>query len=73
MTDKRDIPIAAYTIKEFCHAHRISPDFYFSLQRRGIGPKAMKIGRRTLISVEAAAQWRRERERTTIRAAKQSV
>jgi hypothetical protein len=25
----------------------------------------MKIGHRSLISVEAAAQWRRDRERTT--------
>jgi hypothetical protein len=71
MASNREIPPAAYTISEFCQAHRISVDFYFNLQRRGLGPKVMRLGRRTLISVEAAAQWRRERERMTAQSDKQ--
>ena len=57
-------PVApmAYSIRQFCEAHNISVDTYFRLQRAGLGPVTMKVGGRTLISVEAAAAWRRERE-----------
>jgi hypothetical protein len=55
-------PIAAYSIHEFCFAHRISVDHYFALQRAKLGPDVMKVGARTLISVEAAARWREQRE-----------
>jgi hypothetical protein len=54
--------LAAYSIEQFCQAHGISIDLYFKLQRQGLGPKTMKAGARTLISVEAAAEWRRARE-----------
>ena len=52
----------AYSIRQFCQAHSISVDTYFRLQRAGLGPVTMKVGGRTLISVEAAAAWRRDRE-----------
>src|SRR5262249_7485403 len=60
----RGPPIApmAYSIRQFCQAHNISVDTYFRMQRTGLGPATMKVGGRTLISVEAAATWRRERE-----------
>jgi hypothetical protein len=57
----RDPPMA-YGIREFCELHRISVDLYFRLRRRGDGPVTMKVGGRTLISMEAAAAWRRSRE-----------
>jgi hypothetical protein len=53
---------AAYSIRAFCAAHQISTAFYFKLQRQGIGPRELRLGARTLISAEAAADWRRERE-----------
>jgi hypothetical protein len=56
------IAVAAYSIPEFCFAHRISVDHYFKLQRLRLGPDVMKAGTRTLISVEAAARWREQRE-----------
>lgn len=55
----------AYSIKQFCEAHDISVYTYFRMQRAGFGPMTMKVGGRTLISVEAAAVWRRERETIT--------
>ncbi|MCA1412686.1 hypothetical protein I6F30_16315 [Bradyrhizobium sp. NBAIM20] len=55
----------AYSIRQFCVAHGISVDTYFRMQRAGFGPVTMKVGGRTLISVEAAAAWRREREADT--------
>jgi hypothetical protein len=55
----------AYSIRQFCEAHNISIDTYFRMQRAASGPVKMKVGGRTLISVEAAAAWRRERETDT--------
>jgi hypothetical protein len=52
----------AFSIGQFCALHAISTDFYFKLQRQGLGPTTMKVGGRTLISQEAAADWRRARE-----------
>ena len=52
----------AYSIRQFCQAHNISVDTYFRMQRAGFGPATMKVGGRTLISIEAAAAWRRDRE-----------
>jgi hypothetical protein len=53
---------AAYSISEFCKSHRISESFYFKLKKQGRGPREMRVGDRVLISLEAAADWRRERE-----------
>jgi hypothetical protein len=63
----RGPPVApmAYSIRQFCQAHSISVDTYFRLQRANGGPATMKVGGRTLISVEAAAAWRRDRELAT--------
>ena len=58
-------PSQAYTIKQFCTAFGISEDFFYKLRRQGEGPRLMKVGTRTLISIAAADQWRREREATT--------
>jgi hypothetical protein len=57
----------AYSIRQFCQAHNISVDTYFRTQRAGLGPVTMKVGTRTLISIEAAAAWRRDRELATQR------
>jgi hypothetical protein len=54
--------LLAFSIRQFCALHGISLDFYFKLARRGLGPRVMWVGARTLISVEAAADWRAERE-----------
>jgi hypothetical protein len=52
----------AYSIQEFCDAHSISRAMFYKLQHGGIAPRVMKVGTRTLISDEAAADWRRDRE-----------
>jgi hypothetical protein len=63
------VALSAYSIEQFCRSHGISIDLYFKIKRQGLGPKTMKVGSRTLISVEAAAAWRREREADTTVAA----
>ncbi|WP_212566890.1 hypothetical protein [Aromatoleum tolulyticum] len=35
---------------------------FYKLMKSGHGPRIMKVGTRTLISVEAAADWRRQME-----------
>jgi len=61
-TTRPPAPAAAYTIDEFCHAYHISHSTYFKMKRDGIGPREMHIGSRILISIEAAAAWRRARD-----------
>ena len=58
-------PSQAYTIRQFCAAFGISEDFFYKLRRQGHGPRLMKVGTRTLISIDAADAWRREREAAT--------
>ena len=55
-------PRLALSIPEFCEAHGISEGFFYKLKKQGGGPREMKVGARTLITFEAAAEWRRARE-----------
>ncbi|MCD9817070.1 transcriptional regulator [Bradyrhizobium japonicum] len=51
------------SIEEFCQAHGFSTALFFKLRKKGQTPRMMKVGKRTLISLEAAAAWR-ERQST---------
>jgi hypothetical protein len=55
-------PPFAFSVAEFCRAHRISQAHYYELKRNGCGPDEMKIGRRRIVSTEAAARWRKAME-----------
>ena len=57
-----EVPRMAFTINEFCAAHRICEAFYYKLRAAGLGPGEMRALRKVTISVEAAAEWRRARE-----------
>lgn len=59
------VPRQCFTVNEFCEAHRISRSHFYDLVRRGAGPRFFKAGLSTLISVEAAAEWRRRLEAET--------
>ena len=52
----------AYTIDTFCERHGLSHSFYYKLKAQGLGPREIKLNSKVLISREAAADWRRERE-----------
>jgi predicted DNA-binding transcriptional regulator AlpA len=52
----------ALSISDFCRQHSISRALFYKALKEGWAPKIMKCGKRTLISVEAAAQWRRAME-----------
>ena len=51
------------TVNEFCQEHALSRAMFYKLLREGRGPKAVKLGRKTLVSGEAAQEWRRQLER----------
>ena len=43
-----------FTQKELCKAARISLSLFYSLKKKGLGPKEAKMGRRRLITFEEA-------------------
>lgn len=53
------------TIEEFCEANRISESMFYKLKRMrpSKAPRTLKVGKRILITPEAEAEWRREREK----------
>ena len=53
---------AAYSVNGFCTAHDISRALFYKAMKDGWGPRTMKCAGRRLISVEAAADWRRKME-----------
>ena len=55
-------PRLTLTIAQFCEAFNISEAFFYKLRKRGQGPREMEVGARRLISIEAAVEWRRQRE-----------
>ena len=54
--------VDAFSVDEFCRRHGISRPMFYKLCRQGHGPRTMKIGVRTLVSVAAAEEWRRQME-----------
>lgn len=57
--------IEVMNVTEFCSRHSISRSLFYKSLREGWGPKIMKAGRRTLVTVEAAREWRSRQELTT--------
>jgi hypothetical protein len=51
-----------FSVSEFCRRNRISVQLFYKLKPLGLMPKTFRLGARVLISREAAAAWRRERE-----------
>jgi predicted DNA-binding transcriptional regulator AlpA len=57
----------AMSLGEFCQRHGISRSSYYLLKKAGEAPRLMQVGDRVLISREAAADWRREREQAQLK------
>lgn len=55
MKDKNKEQI--YTIQDFCKKCSLSEGMYYKLQRQGLAPDRIKIGRRTLITQAAVDKW----------------
>lgn len=52
----------AWTIEEFCQSHAISRATFYNLLKRGEAPVTMQVGKRRLVSAEAASAWRSRME-----------
>jgi len=63
-TERTPIELLAFSIPEFCRRHGISRAHFYNLWKSGEGPVVMRVGRRTLVSAESAAAWRRRMEQT---------
>jgi hypothetical protein len=70
MPPTTELPTQAnvFTVAEFCEAHRISKTSYYEMKAAGLGPAEMIIGRARRISFEAAAKWRKAREKKSRKA-----
>ena len=55
----REIAPAAYSIIEFCRTYGLGRSTFYRLQSAGNAPRIMAVGRRRLITREAADEWRR--------------
>ena len=51
-----------YSIEDFCQRYGFSRGHYYNLKYQGKGPREMKLGRRKIITDQAAADWEQERE-----------
>lgn len=60
--DSRETGRAAYTVSEFCDAHRVSRSKLYQLWAAGVGPRFIQIGTKKIITIEAARDWRRSGE-----------
>lgn len=61
------------TFGEFCERNRICRSHLYHLISRGEGPRFMRLGARVLITREAEADWRREREAAAIASAPEAA
>jgi predicted DNA-binding transcriptional regulator AlpA len=59
-----DMP-SMYSVSVFLADHGLSRSLFYRLVKEGRGPRLAKVGRRTLISAEAAAEWRERMQRQT--------
>ncbi len=53
----------AFSVEDFCRLNNISRAFFYKIVSQGKGPRLMKVGRRTLVSSESAADWRVQMEK----------
>ena len=51
-----------YTVKQFTQTYNLSRSTIYRLWRDGRGPRVLRVGRKVLITVEAAQEWARAME-----------
>jgi hypothetical protein len=59
---KRSVPALAMSVDEFCESYSIKVNLFYDLLKAGKGPRCMMLGRRRVITHEAALAWQRQRE-----------
>jgi hypothetical protein len=69
MAKPDDVPRVAYTVPEFCEAHRLSLSMYYKLKKARQGPCEGHAGTKVIITFESAAAWRKRIEKPCATAA----
>ena len=54
MSDK-----SAFSVNQFCEAYGLSRSSFYRMLREGLAPAIIRVGRRVLVSIEAARDWER--------------
>jgi hypothetical protein len=49
--------LCAMTFSQFCRRHNISLSYLYELINTGMGPRTMRIGKKRLITADAAKEW----------------
>jgi hypothetical protein len=62
MAERAPIERRAYSLREFGEAFRLSHSNLKRMLDAGTGPRTFHVGRRVLISVEAANEWLAKQE-----------
>ena len=57
-----------YSIDTFCERYGFSRGHYYNLKEQGKTPREMKLGRRKIITDDAATDWEKEREAENVAA-----
>jgi hypothetical protein len=57
--------VLAFSISQFCSLHNISRSKLYQLWAVGRGPRVKQIGRKKIITTEAAAEWRQRDDDST--------
>jgi phage terminase small subunit len=60
VTTAPPLPRLGFTVSEFCQAHGFGRSLYYKLKAKGLTPTETRIGRIPIITVEAAAAWRKK-------------
>lgn len=55
--------VVTYDIPAFCSSHHISRALFYKLLKEKRAPRIMRVGRRTLITEDAASEWRAKMEK----------
>jgi len=57
-SEKEKTPRLGYSVNEYCAALGISRGTFYNRLRDGTGPRVMKVGNRTIVTVEAHHEYR---------------
>jgi hypothetical protein len=52
------VPLAWFSIPDFCVAHRLSQAMYFKLKKEGRAPREIAVGSRRFVTFADAERWR---------------
>ena len=54
------------TVAQLCARNQISRVHFYELRKHGRGPKIMKMGRRTLITLQSESDWHAQMEAASL-------